>query len=267
VKYLECVIGIALLAALCGATSEPTPTAQEVMQRTQDRNDGKTFSSDLEMRLVDGSGVERRRRMRFFAKDHGEDEQRVLFLEEPADVRNTGFLIYDRKAAQAQDDQWLYLPAFKKTKRIASTDQSGSFLGSDLSYADFSKPNVADYDYRFVAEEAEFEGRAVWQIEAVPKTPEEEERTGYARAVLSVRKDNDVVVRAEYQLTGGKTTKVLEVKELLEIDGVWVATRSQVTSRRGETTVQTTYLAQSDVRVDRELSDELFTTRRLEKGL
>ena len=51
-------------------------------------------------------------------------------------MKNTGFLTYDYDASGKDDDQWLYLPALGKTKRIASSDQSGAFMGSDFNYSD-----------------------------------------------------------------------------------------------------------------------------------
>ena len=61
-----------------------------------------------------------------------------MFFLSPADVKDTGFLTYDYDEEGRDDDQWLYLPALKKTKRIASGDKSGSFMGSDFTYADMT---------------------------------------------------------------------------------------------------------------------------------
>ena len=59
----------------------------------------------------------------------------------------------DRYDDEKDDDQWLYLPALKKTKRIASGDKSGSFMGSDFTYADMTTRNLDNYDYTLLKED------------------------------------------------------------------------------------------------------------------
>ena len=74
---------------------------------------------------------------------------------------DTGFLTYDYDDPVRDDDQWLYLPALKKTKRIATGDKSGSFMGSDFSYADLTSRELDRYDFRLM-KQAEVNGVAVW---------------------------------------------------------------------------------------------------------
>ena len=124
------------------------------------------------MVLIDKSGHERARKIRSFNKDKGEDKMRIMFFLEPADVKDTGFLTYDYDDAKKDDDQWLYLPALRKTKRIASSDKSGSFMGSDFNYSDMTRKDLDAYDFKILKEE-EVRGARSWVIEATPKTREE----------------------------------------------------------------------------------------------
>ncbi len=103
------------------------------MQAVDDRDDGDDGISDLEMTLIDKRGNKRVRKIRSFSKDFGEDDYQLMFFLSPADVKDTGFLTFDYDDDDRDDDQWLYLPALKKTKRIATGDKSGSFMGSDFS--------------------------------------------------------------------------------------------------------------------------------------
>jgi len=242
-----------------------TPDAREIMQRVRDRNDGDNAVSELELVLIDKENQERRRRVRSMVRDHGEDRHQLVFFLSPADVKDTGLLTYDYEGEARDDDQWLYLPALKKTKRIASTDQSGSFLGTDFSYADLTRLEVDDYDFELLGE-GEVYGNAVWQIQGVPRTPEERERTGYSKSVFFVRKDNDYVVRSIHWVERGNKLKYLDVKKLEEIDGVWVGTEIHMTTRKGSTTLHKTVMLSHDTRFDQDLSDDLFTVRQLEKG-
>jgi len=253
----------ALLVALPVAAEEPS--AREIMQRVDDRDDGDHSIRELEMVLIDKNGGERLRRLRSWSRDEGEDVHSILFFMSPADVEDTGFLSYDYDADK-DDDQWLYLPALRKTKRIASGDKSGSFMGSDFSYADLTTRDVDRYDWTLM-KETEVRGQPVWQIQGIPNTEEEIEETGYTKTIVFVRKDNYVAVRSLSWLEKGGRLKYMDVKKLEEIDGIWVATEILMTTKKGKATQHKTILRSHDVRFGQDLEDDFFSVRRLEKGL
>ncbi|MCB1829203.1 MAG: outer membrane lipoprotein-sorting protein, partial [Gammaproteobacteria bacterium] len=105
------------------------------------------------------------------------------------------FLTYDYDDPEQDDDQWLYLPALSKSKRIASSDKSGAFMGSDFNYSDMTRRNLNAYDFRLLKED-EVRGRKAWLIEALPKDREEMEETGYKKSLVFVDQESFVVVRA-----------------------------------------------------------------------
>jgi hypothetical protein len=113
--------------------------ARAIMEKLDARDDGKTIEQDMLMVLIDKNGKKRVRDMKSYGKDFGVDEYQIMFFKSPSDVKNTAFLTYDYDDASKDDDQWLYLPALKKVKRIPSADKSGSFMGSDFSYYDMTK--------------------------------------------------------------------------------------------------------------------------------
>lgn len=246
-------------------TSAEELTAREIMQRVDDRDDGDHGTSDMEMVLIDKNGHERVRKIRSFGKDKGADKQRIMFFLEPADVKDTAFLTYDYDAYEKDDDQWLYLPALKKTKRIASSDKSGSFMGSDFTYADMTGKNLDAYDFKILKEE-EVRGARTWLIEAVPRTKQEIDETGYTKSVVFVRQDNFVPVRAVHWEQGG-VLKYMDVTGLEQIDGIWVATETSMTRKKGKDTLHKTILRLGNVRFNQDLAEEMFSIRRLEKGL
>jgi hypothetical protein len=241
-------------------------TGSEIMQRVKDRDDGDNRVSDMEMILIDKRGNERVRRMRNFGKDFADDDYGLLFFLSPADVKDTGFLTYDYDDDDADDDQWLYLPALKKTKRIAAGDKSGSFMGSDFNYSDMSSRSVDRYDYT-IMKETEVDGHKVWQVESVPKTKEEIDETGYTKSVAFVRQDNFVVVRSVGWLKKGNRLRYMEVNELAEIDGIWVPLEMSMTTKKGKKTLHKTVLRTSNVKFNQEIDEADFTIRKLEKGL
>ena len=260
------VAALGLSGAPPGAASDSPASARQIMQWVEDRDDGDDVTSDLRMTLIDKRGNERVRRIRSFSKDFGDDEYQLLFFLSPADVKDTGFLTYDYDDPDRDEDQWLYLPALKKTKRIAAGDKSGSFMGSDFSFSDMTSRELDRYDFRLM-KEAEVHGVPVWQIEAIPRSEEEVDETGYTKSVLFVRQDNHVVIRAVHWVEKGGKLKYLDVKALEEIDGVWVSTEIHMTTKKSGATLHKTILENQNVRFNQGLNDDLFSVRRLEKGL
>jgi len=246
-------------------------SARDIMVKVDDRDDGDNRIAEMQMILIDKNGDKRIRKMKSFDKDlitdtGDEDRRRIMFFLEPADVKDTGFLTYDFDAYAKDDDQWLFLPALKKTKRIASTDKSGSFMGSDFNYSDMTRKNLDAYDFK-ILKQAEVRGAKTWVIEALPKSQDEIDETGYKKSVLFVRQDNFVVVRAVHWTDTGDKLKYLDVTGLEKIDGVWTITAMSMTTKKNKATVHKTEMTFSNVRYGQDLNDSLFTLRRLEKGL
>jgi hypothetical protein len=179
---------------------------------------------------------------------------------------DTGFLTFDYDDPDRDEDQWLYLPALKKTKRIATGDKSGSFMGSDFSYADMTSRELDRYDFRLM-KETDVGGVPVWQVEAIPRSEEEIDETGYTKSVYFVRKDNHVVIRAVHWVEKGGRLKYLDVRRLEQIDGIWVGTEVHMTTKKNKVIVHKTILEQQNVRFNQGLDGDLFSVRRLEKGL
>ena len=260
------------LAASAGPLASPQtaqaaddPKARAIMQRVDDRDDGDNQISNMQMVLIDKRGKQRVRELLSFTKDKGEDTHSMMFFLSPADVEDTGFLTYDYDEADRDDDQWLYLPALKKTKRIASSDKSGSFMGSDFSYADMTERPLEKYEYELL-QEAEVDGHPVWVIQSTPINEEEIDETGYTKSIQFVRKDNDVVIRAKIWVKKGKRNKYMEVQELEQIEGIWVPTVMTMTTKKGKQTLHKTILRTSNVKFNQDLDFDSFTVRGLETG-
>jgi len=130
-------------------------------------------------------------------------------------------LNYDYDDPELDDDQWLYLPALKKTKRIATSDKSGSFMGSDLNYSDMTSRDLTDFDYSFYKTgETEVNGKKCWLIMAIPRSKAVIDETGYKQGLVFVRQDNYVVIRSVMWEEKGDYRKFLEVKQLDLIEGI-----------------------------------------------
>ena len=241
-------------------------SADEIAKQVDERDVGDKSVSTMEMILVDKNGNNRVRKMKNYSMDKGQDTQSVIFFLSPADVRNTAFLTYDYADSDKDDDQWLYLPALKKTKRIASSDKSSSFMGSDFTYSDMTSREVNDFTYR-IAKETEVRNHKVWVMESIPKSQKTIDETGYTKSYMYVRQDNFVVVRALHILKDGGKKKYLDVKKLEKIDGIWVAVEVEMKTTKDKHTLHKTILKLDNVKFNQDLDNSFFTVRRIEKGI
>lgn len=248
------------------ASAADEPKARAIMEKVDSRDDGDNGTSDMMMELIDKHGNKRVREIRARMKDIGRDTHRIMFFISPPDVKDTGFLTYDYDDPDKDDDQWLYLPALRKTKRIASSDKSGSFMGSDLNYSDMTSRNLQDYDFSMVKED-DVDGHKVWLVQAVPRSRKVIEETGYSKSVLFVRQDNYVVIRAVHWVADSDRLKYFDVKKLELIDNIWVAMEVHMTTKQGKATLHKTVLTYRNVKFNQKQDPDLFTVRRLEKGL
>lgn len=266
ITVLACLVLLA--GPVLPATGADDPAARAIMERVDARDDGDNQTADMQMILIDKNGARRERRISTFIKDKGEDTLRLMFFLQPADVRDTGFLTWDYDDFDRDDDQWLYLPALKKTKRIASNDKSNAFMGSDLNYSDMTSRNLEDFDFSFYkkSKEMKLDGHRVWVIEALPRSREIIDETGYKKSLLFVRDDIDFVVRSIGWEKSGGYIKYMEVKKLEQIDGIWLSTEMHVKKTLNKKAVHRTVLRLSNVQFNQPLKLEFFSTRQLEKG-
>lgn len=264
-RYVVMAAIILAVTPLKDSSAADDPKARAVMQKVEDRDDGDNATLDMQMTLIDKNGSNRVREIKSFAKDKGKDTLRMMFFMQPVQVRNTGFLTYDYDDHLRDDDQWLYLPALGKSKRISSNDRSGSFMGSDISYADLTSRNLEDYDFSLV-KETEVNSNPCWVVQAVPRSKKVIDETGYTKSVFIVRKDNDVAVREIHWLNEGGYIKYIDARKVEKIDGIWVRTELKVMKTYNNDTVHETLLRLSNVKFGQKLDYTLFTVRNLEKG-
>lgn len=255
-----------LLLTIISVSSALALTAQEIAQKVHDRDEGDNLSSKMKMILIDKNAKKRVRNLKTFSKNKYEDTLKLMFFLTPADVKNTGFLTYDYEDSSKDDDQWLYLPELKKVKRIASSDKSSSFMGSDFTYSDMTSRNVEDYTYKIMKEPL-IKGHKTWQLLVTPKTEKTIDETGYTKSIVFIRQDNFVIIQALNYIKIGKKLKYMMVTGLEKIDGIWTATKIQMVTKKGKKTLHKTIFEFSDIKYNQDLKESFFTTRTIEKGL
>jgi len=259
-----------LLTITLGSTLLLAQSGLEIMQKVLNRDDGDNIITNMQMQLIDKNKHKRVRDMKTYSKDVKGAEKKLIFFLSPSDVKNTAFLTYDYDSEEKDDDQWLYLPALNKTKRIPASDKDSSFMGSDFSYSDMTEPILSDYTFKVLKEsivKRKSGNLKVWQIQVTPKDQSVIDETGYLKSVAYVRQDNYMVTRAKYWLKKAGRVKYMDVRKVEKIDGIDVATITTMTTKKGKRTLHKTILIQSDIKMNQDLKEDLFTVRTIEKGI
>jgi hypothetical protein len=151
-------------------------------------------------------------------------------------------------------------------RRIASSDKSSSFMGSDFTYGDMTKPELEKFDFKLIRDEA-VDGNLCWLIECKPRSPEVIDEYGYSKSIVLVRKDNHVILRSVFWLKKSKKIKYMHVKKLTEIDGIWTPMEIHMTTRNASHVEHKTILHRVAVTYNQQIDQNLFTTRKMEMGI
>ena len=253
----------ALAAAEAG--SEALPSGEEVARRINARDQGQHSAQRLVMDLIEKDGFTRTRETRLFRIQEEEGRKLVIFYESPKTLEGTAFLTHDHFEAGREDDLWLYLPALRKTRRIAAADRGRAFLATDLSYEDMklgTRVSLEDYRWRTLgAEEVEDERRIV--VEARPVDEETAEELGYGRVELRVDPSIWLVRRSDFEDPAGRALKTARMEAVRQVDGIWTVHRIEVENHR---TGHRTIFRSEDVDYEGEVPEDLFTPRALRRG-
>ena len=245
-------------------------TALEIMKKVKNVEDGKTSISEMKMILIDRRGNQRVRKMKGYRKDFGKDSKTINFFLSPADVRNTAFLSFDWDDEAIEDDNWLYLPALRKVKRISAGNKKDSFMGSDFSYADINGLDTTDWDFKFLKKNENVDGHDCWVIEALPKKSKRKKviaETGYLKSISWVRKDNFLSVKGKMYVKKGKKIKYFNTSGVEKIQGIWTIKKLSMVTTKGKRKEHATIIQFDNIVYNTGVDDSLFTTQRMERGL
>jgi hypothetical protein len=201
-----------------------------------DRSDRGFGDSKVEMQMIlrNAAGQESTRKLwlnTLEIPDESLGDKSMIVFDTPADIEGTALLSHAR--ILDPDDQWLYLPALKRVKRISSVNKSGPFVGSEFAFEDFTALELNKYDYRYVREEAC--GDQVCDV--IERTPRYE-HSGYKRQLSWVDQEVYQVRRVEFYDRRGDLLKTLELEDYRAYEGrYWRAHRlAMVNHQTGKST-------------------------------
>ncbi len=170
----------------------------------------------MEMILVDRRGNETKRELEVFSLEISANEERSLvYFHSPRDIQGTGLLTNSFR--DGEDEQWLYLPALRRTKRISASGRSSPFMGSEFSYEDLVPMYPSQYEYSYVGEES-LEGQPTFVVERNPRY----DGTGYRRQRVWIDTEEYRVLRVDSWDLRDRLLKTLTLTGFEEyVDGIW----------------------------------------------
>ncbi len=207
-KYMiVAIVAIALLPSLSYAQSAEQ-RGLEIAQAAEAYDSGFTdFTANMVMTLKNKAGKTSTRIIRIKTLEvEGDGDRSLSIFDEPADVKGTAMLTYSH--GLEPDDQWLYLPALKKVKRISSRNKSGPFMGSTFAFEDLGSQEIEKYSYKFLREEA----CGDWQCFVIERKPEYK-HSGYTRQVAWLDKEAYRLIKVEYYDRKKALLKTLAVSD------------------------------------------------------
>ncbi len=224
------------------------------------RDSGFTdFTAGMNMILRNRHGQESSRKIRIKTLEVENDGDKSLSIfDTPKDVKGTAFLTYSHKVGD--DDQWLYLPALKRVKRISSRNKSGSFMGSEFSYEDIASQEVEKYTYKWLRDE-QLDDLDCFVVE---RYPVDKKNSGYSRQISWIDKKEYRALKVEYYDRKNSHLKTLVAKNFTQyIDKFWrPANMHMVNHQNGKSTD----LLWSNYKFKTGLTDKNFTKNSLKRA-
>ena len=185
------------------------------------------------------------------------DEPGSTLFDQPRDVAGTAFLNITHRTGN--DDQWLYLPALRRVKRISSANKSGPFMGSEFAYEDIASQEIEKYTYSFI-EEAQLDGVATFLVERVPT----DEKSGYTRQRVWYDQTEYRVQKVDYYDRKNELLKTLTYHGYQQyLDQFWRADRMEMVNHL---TGKSTTLTYSDYEFQVGLSERDFDQSALQRA-
>jgi uncharacterized protein len=241
------------------------PTVESVMERNYQATRMDSSLSEATFTLVSSSGQERVRKTFGATKLHPDSasvNRRVVRFLSPNDVRNTTTLLVENETKE--DEIWVYLPALKKARRLASNNKKSSFVGTDLSYGDVVGHRPQDWRHRLVRQEA-MGSLQVYVVESVPGNADVATNSGYSKRISWVDNDSFVAVKVEFYDSAGSLLKTLENGELKQVDAKNKKWQPMLVKVKNHQTGHSTTVKMDKYEANIKVGDEYFSLRYLER--
>lgn len=254
-KFLALAAVLSLLTAtLAPATLAAAEDAKAILDKVSKNVDAKDEIASIKMVISEADGSKKERELEIRRKGAEENQKVLVKLQGPADLKGTALLSVAKGKSQ---DQWLYLPSSKQTRRIQSSGKGGNFMGSELNYEDMGGGAEAKFESKVVGTKEEG-GRKFKLVENTPKGT-----SVYGKTVIWVDDKLHLVSKVEYFDKAMKPLKVSTFSGYKQFDKVWRAQKISVTNLQNK---RGTVLELSNLKVNKGLDDGEFTESALTEG-
>ena len=251
------LLGVGMASFAYAETAEEKGLA--IAKQSKARNLGWGDSqSELTMTLRNKKGQEVVRKMRSKSLEvDGDGDKGLTIFDTPLDVKGTAFLSFSH--IEGNDDQWLFLPALKRVKRIASRNKSGPFLSSEFAFEDLSSFEVEKNTYLYLRDE-EYEGMNTSLVEMRPV----DKHSGYTRFIVWIDLDHYRVHKIDFYDRRDTLMKTLTIKDYsLYKDKYWRAHKQFMVNHK---TGKSTDIEINNLKFDTGLTDADFNENRLARA-
>ena len=258
-KFLSLLSTLLLSAALFAESG------YDIMKKADEVPSPKTSSNTATLTIHSKKGNDRIREVIMKSKDYGDVTKEVIVFTTPKDVAGTGYLMFeypeDSNGNKKDSDNWLYMPAMKKTRRIAASgsEGEGSFMGTDFTYEDMGERGLNKDDFNLLGIET-VDGVECYKVECVSKAHTEKD----PRRVVYVGKEDFLMYKAEFYDRQDTLHRVLTCSDFSTIDGYKSAKTMKMENVHSGTW---SLIHMKDVVYNaNDIDDSLFTVASLEKG-
>lgn len=245
-KRILLLMTMLISAALVSAQTQELSALEVLRKSDAVINAPKDQDIKMKLILIDANGDEMERELSMLQKG---GEKRIIKFLAPADQRGIAFLDLPN------DMMYLYLPAFKKIRRIAGHIKNQKFAGTDMSYDDMGTLNYAEeYDSKFIE----------WTEEVfiLELTPKQGIKKDYSKLKMWIRRDNFYQIKIEYYDKSRKLVKRMERRRVEKVGDYWLAKEFEIHDLRNEHRTRAVLM---DVKFDTGLKDKIFTQRYLKR--
>ena len=258
-KLSNYIVGATLLLSFSVAAETPEEKGLAIAKEADQRNTGwadQTASLDMVLRNRHGKESTRKTHSKTLEMKNDGDKSLSIF-ESPRDVKGTAFLSFTH--ALKPDEQWLYLPALKRVKRISSSNKSGPFMGSEFAYEDLSSQEIEKYTYKYLRDE-KIDGRDCFVIERKPAY----KHSGYTKLTTWIDKEMYQPLKVEFYDRKKSLLKTLTSTEYKQYLGkFWRPTRMSMVNHL---TKKSTELLWSDYKLNTGLKERDFDRNSLKRA-
>lgn len=253
---------LGLMLASAGALGAEL-SADKIMEKNFFASKVRTLEKNVTLTLADAQGGTRERRLHAISAltPNGIDSRLLVRIVAPADVKGIGFLKHEH--LDGEDDQWIFLPALHKSRRLVSNNKKDSFMGTDFSYGDILTPKASLYQNKLVGSET-IDGIDCYVIESVAMDDKVRREYDYAKKVQWIAKSSFHEVKIDYYDLSGKLLKTQHVKGITLMDKEndrWAAGTREMVNH--QTKHKSTFLANS-AKAGIAIPETTFSLRNLE---